>query len=846
MTILRARRPAAALLIAALACGVLQRAPARAGADAFVRARGAQLTVGGKPWRAIGVNLWDLDPGRAMRNDLTGCFYQRANIDSYLDRSFSRISHAMHATAVRTFGFQMPFTAGGLDWSATDKLVYYARKYDVRLVAVIGSQYAQCGSPAKPAAWYRSGYKRAESPWGISYRAYAVALAHRYRNEPAIAFWQLMNEADPSRAERAPDQSALGTFARDVSRAMRAADPNHLVNVGTAAGGAPGNAMPAWGRLLDCGGARGNGCTDLAEAHTYNFNDPLPGLPMPSSIAAVVRVWNAGGDRYELPLASPPIGTWTRPSVGFGNGRSGEPYTRWAIVLAEPRARAHHVYVDDVAMKDTSGATHTYSFERGTDGFRSTGAKLASSRAFSTSGARALVANVGGSSRPRAIRIDAAGADPIMTIAVSLRTDFLAPARDTASTLASNMHAATVTRAKPFVIGEAGIQANVAAAGHCSNYGDTAARAASLDKLFASNLSSEHLGAGVLLWDWKDPAAKITRADGAAATDPAIDCWSVTPGDPAEAVVRRWADRVAPQARALPAPRALPKFGASIALLQPPPAVAGAGATVALVARATRGGNALGGARVTARGGCAGSGLADALGIARFSCAVQRARGERTISFALDKCSCSAVRRVAVSIRSRVLAVAKAGVVRHGTSMPLRLELSEPAGNPLGGARWSVEGCGASGTVRAKASRAVVTATCPTRAWRGARFFTVRIGSSPMFLPTVTSVRALNFDKLYVDAASGDCVGIDAAGGWGGATDASGACGKSGFRDADAWFACEVPDAQRAASFETHGDQVVASIDCDAVRRVRGTFSNTSGDFTAVLTRSDGAHALRS
>src|SRR5919108_2610334 len=127
--------------------------PSHAVTTGFVQVDGERLTVDGMPWQAIGVNFWDMDAGRVLAGETTGCWYQHADLDTYFDASFARIKANTHATAVRTFGFRMMYTAGGRDWSTTDKLVHYARKHDLRLIPVFGDQYGTCGSPAKDPWW---------------------------------------------------------------------------------------------------------------------------------------------------------------------------------------------------------------------------------------------------------------------------------------------------------------------------------------------------------------------------------------------------------------------------------------------------------------------------------------------------------------------------------------------------------------------------------------------------------------------------------------------------------------------------------------------------------------------
>ena len=66
-------------------------------------------------------------------------------------------------------------------------------------------------------------------------------IVTRYRNEPTILAWQLMNEAetkhDLSSSCTANGASILRGWAADVSTLVKSIDANHLVSLGTLGGG---------------------------------------------------------------------------------------------------------------------------------------------------------------------------------------------------------------------------------------------------------------------------------------------------------------------------------------------------------------------------------------------------------------------------------------------------------------------------------------------------------------------------------------------------------------------------------------------------------------------------------
>jgi hypothetical protein len=837
------RRLFALLLVAAS----LSPAPSRAAAGDFVTASGPALMLHGKPWAAVGANVWDFDAGKAVHDDPSGCYYQRADLDAYLDSTFSALTAATHATVVRTFGFLDWYTGGGTDWSSTDRLVHYARRYNVRLIAVLGNQYALCGTPAKTSEWYHCfdpgcvpGYKRDDGPWGVSYRDYVVALARRYRDEPAIAMWQLMNEADPTSAGSGPDGTALSDFSRDMARAIRtdAGDANHLMNLGTTGGGARGNGMPYWAKLLDCGTSSG-GCNDAGEVHAHDFTDPVPGAPLTSSVGTAVRVWNANGaDARAGGLAS--IDAWGNVDVTLPTSGSSGAYTDWALRFTGPSGGAWSAYIDDVTVQTAAGP-RAYTFETGTEGFTSGRAALSASAEQASSGAASLKAAVPAGTTT--FDIDGpALPSAAQSVRMKLRLSFGAPAPQTASTIASDMHAATIARAKPFFVGEAGIRAQVPGLNGCASRRTLSDRAQTIDRMLAVQLDADHAGSGVVVWDWKDPSQPSVRADGSAVQDPTLDCWTVTPGDPVEVVLRRHAD-LRP-ADALPAPAPL-DYSYGLAAFAPPPARAAANGDERVGVRVTRGGSPARGARVIASGGCTGTGVADALGNAAFSCHAG-APGRSTVTLRVDPGTCggcaSPELRYDIDAKTKLGVEAVAGVARRGAGAPVDVTLADPSGATLKGTRWAIDECGLSGTVASDGARAHILATCPAP-WNGVKTLRFTTGETATAWDAETSFAGVTFDRLYVDGGARECVGIDIASGLVGATAAPGKCDAASHGGVGDWWFYVVQPGQRADAFRQTPAGLVVNVQAGGGRSIQGVFSGSG--FTALVLRPDGAHALR-
>ena len=202
---------------------------------AFVCAAGDrfQLGCGGSTWSPVGFDDYRLTsaPGGYVCDEATGEID-----DEELGEHLEWIA-ATGANTVRTWFFQS-YTEGGTDFSSFDRLLEAASDRGLRVIPVLVNHFPDCEPRGLPrdVGFYENGYRHAEDGYDLSYRDYAARVAARYRDDPAIAFWQLVNEAQAPDAGGACDEpraaSALAGFAADVSSVIRAQDPNHLISLG--------------------------------------------------------------------------------------------------------------------------------------------------------------------------------------------------------------------------------------------------------------------------------------------------------------------------------------------------------------------------------------------------------------------------------------------------------------------------------------------------------------------------------------------------------------------------------------------------------------------------------------
>jgi mannan endo-1,4-beta-mannosidase len=237
----------------------------------FVTTANGALFVDAQPFRLIGVNRYDVasfPPGSGKY----AC--GNAYSDAQLDQLLSEIVSSTGATVLRTWAFQS-FTAGGTDWSSLDRVVAGAKKHGLKLIFTLENEWRDCSEPdssaadgRKSGAWYRDGYKKPTGAYPLAYRDYVQAVVRRYANEPTVALWQLLNEAESD------DAQALLDFTRDVAALVKSLDGRHLVSLGTIGGGQAGTAGAAYRKL------HALPQIDLVEAHDYhNESVALPGAP---------------------------------------------------------------------------------------------------------------------------------------------------------------------------------------------------------------------------------------------------------------------------------------------------------------------------------------------------------------------------------------------------------------------------------------------------------------------------------------------------------------------------------------------------------------------------------------
>jgi mannan endo-1,4-beta-mannosidase len=243
----------------------------------YIGRLGTELTLGGKPFTFTGFNIY-------QANSRSNCSYTMGT-GGALDTALTDIGSG--AEVFRAWFFQrLATTNGQRDWSAFDHTLAVAKAHGVKVIVALGNQWGSCESPTsqvKWASWYTGGYKTQVLPsTTVPYRQWVQEIVSRYRNDPTIAMWQLMNEAEVKvdNTSTCAPAADLYNFAADVSGLIKSIDPNHLVSLGTMGSGQCGTQGADYSKVHSIS------TIDVCEYHDYGHESEALPVKLAGDIAA--------------------------------------------------------------------------------------------------------------------------------------------------------------------------------------------------------------------------------------------------------------------------------------------------------------------------------------------------------------------------------------------------------------------------------------------------------------------------------------------------------------------------------------------------------------------------------
>jgi endo-1,4-beta-mannosidase len=210
-------------------------------------------------------------------NSRNNCWYTMGDGEA-LAQSLSQIGP--HMDVFRAWFFQSLATTNGVrDWAAFDHTLSVARSHGVKVIATLTNQWGDCeqADPIyKTEAWYQSWYRLRDASLPVSYREWVAEVVTRYRSDPTILAWQLVNEAEDltSKGGRCSSTATrtLMNFTSDMARVVKSIDHNHLLSLGTVGTGQCGTQGAEYQEVHSVPGI------DLCEFHDYGHPlSPLPG-----------------------------------------------------------------------------------------------------------------------------------------------------------------------------------------------------------------------------------------------------------------------------------------------------------------------------------------------------------------------------------------------------------------------------------------------------------------------------------------------------------------------------------------------------------------------------------------
>jgi len=247
----------------------------RSGDDAYVQPAVGGFSVGGKPFRFVGVSSWALlQP--------VGC---ASKIDDSVD--WARIAYDELVPAgvkvARVLAPQSTVGEKGTDYRLFDAALSGARRAGIRIQFVLGVHKGECNlgpESEHDAAWYESGYRQNEPPiYALSYREFAANTATRYKDDPTVLGYTLLHGFG---AAYDIDSTILTNFASDMGQLLHGIAGKQLLSLGYTWHGNAAEDLAKYHALQSLP------VVDFIDVDDYIFN-PTPVPPLDPGLVAELK-----------------------------------------------------------------------------------------------------------------------------------------------------------------------------------------------------------------------------------------------------------------------------------------------------------------------------------------------------------------------------------------------------------------------------------------------------------------------------------------------------------------------------------------------------------------------------
>jgi hypothetical protein len=188
--------------------------------DPFVRRVERSFLLNGKSFRYVGVSSWGLvQPSPCSTTPA-------AEREAWVSSAFDGLV-ASRARVARLYAFQASAGPNGDDFGALDLVIRNARRAGVRLLLVLEHGEGDCSQGEhRDTAWYSGGYLQPDGNYTRSYRDYASAVAERYREEPTVLGYVLLQGLGSG-----VETAALSSFVSDVGQLIHGLAPSQLLSL---------------------------------------------------------------------------------------------------------------------------------------------------------------------------------------------------------------------------------------------------------------------------------------------------------------------------------------------------------------------------------------------------------------------------------------------------------------------------------------------------------------------------------------------------------------------------------------------------------------------------------------